>query len=382
MDCVAYLDEFKKFKATVETSFVTLERLVYERGLNKIDCLEMLDLFPRMSPDPQAVKVEVVKPVRRLWKSVGRPRKDGTPAQPRFFKIKSKTPPVYDSDSYKSKSSDDENYCRRSDNEEWNPDMKNVNVNKKYKLTKGTGTGKRGRPKKILEEPTHILNEMKKEIKVKPHNGMLSTKSEQMNGNHTKIFVKRPRGRPPKTQETSEQTLITKKKHPILLNKNKVLQKPYFSDSNISSNDERDSIKTIKKGRGRPRKDPLAPPTTNKKKTIQLVVNNKKLKLKKRMKNPSKPILKSIIKKHKKRGRPPKNPELKTGVKKLVSNHETTKKRKRHELDSSMDWTTETEDVVKVESVEKERQKIKSDTTTSQGFDMIRKNYKDFSFKS
>lgn len=363
MDCVAYLEQYKKFKATVERSFVTLEKLILESGLNKIDCLEMLELIPRVSPDPDAVR-EIVKPVRRLWKSVGRPRKDGTPAQPRFFKIKPKTPPVYDSDSYKSKSSDDENYCRRSDNEEWNPDKKNLSLykrEKKYK-TKHNSGGKRGRPKKSLDDKPQVLNERKLEQKIKPHNGIL-TKTEHFNGNNAKIFVKRPRGRPPKSSEATEKTLDDQRIATSV--KKKVLQKSYFNDSNISSNDERELV-VSKKGRGRPKKDALAT-------AMKLVVNKK---MKKRTKATKKPTIKSI--KRKKRGRPPKNADLIAGVNEKTADNESSRKRKRNQMEKSIEWATETEEEVKVET-----EVIESDTDATIGdLESTPQNYKSFIFAS
>lgn len=356
VDCVAYLEEYKKFKATVELSFVTLEKLVLEKGLNKLECLEMLKLTPRVSPDPNAAAVKEVKLVRRLWKCAGRPRKDGTPAQPRFFKVKRKTPPVYDSDSYKSKSSDDENYCRRSDNEEWNPDKKIVSLQKREKKYKtkhnsvSKGSGKRGRPKKSLDNKAEVLKECRVELKIKPHNGII-TKSDQFNGNHD-FGVKKKRGRPPKTSETLNDQKIT----PFV--KKKVLQKSYFNDSNISSNDERDLCVVSKKGRGRPKKEAVA---------TKLDVKKKEKKRKRAM---VKPIIKSIVKK--KRGRPPKNPLTMDDADKKTVENKSSRKRKRNQMEKSNEWVTDTEDERKI----KEEVFDSDSDATTEDSDVIPKHFK------
>lgn len=345
------LEQYQKFKSTVEISFVTLEKLVVEKGLNKMDYLEMLEMIPRVSPDPDAERPMVKPPAKILWKCPGRPRKDGTAAQPRFFKMKPKIQPVYDSDSYKSNSSD-ENYCRRSDNEEWNPDIKNVSVNKrekKYKTKQNsvlnkTGSGKRGRPRKVLDDTTQVLKERKTDPKPKTQPNGILTKSDQFNGNHTKMFVKRPRGRPPKTDTNPEQR---SNKHLFPLS---VKQEAIRNDSNKSN-----SGINHKKGRGRPRK----------------IDSALKLEITKKLKARTKPTtIKSTIKK--KRGRPKKTSVvLGGGVSKKTTNNR--RKRRNPNMDKSVEWSTDTEEEVKV----KEEVSSDSDTMT-EDLEVRPNNYKSF----
>lgn len=330
VDCVAALEQYQKFKGTVERSFVTLENLVLEKGLNKNDYLEMLEIMPRVSPDPDAMLMrETAKPVKILWKCPGRPRKDGTAAQPRFFK-KPKAPRVYDSDSCKSNSSD-ENFCRRSDNEEWNPDNKNISLNKKYKMKQNNGSksgGKRGRPKKVLDDATQGLNETKADPHLVSHNGIL-TKSDQFNGNHTKMFGKRPRGRPPKTDIPLEGP-SNDPFAPISI------KKAVLQDTLLNNLNEFATVR--KKGRGRPKKSDTTVPTT----ALKIVVNKK---LKTRTKKPSK--IKSINKQNK-RGRPKKTAVASVNNSKKSTNNEIGRKRKRSQMEKSVDWATETEEEIQV----------------------------------
>lgn len=370
VDCVASLESYQQFKATVQRSFVSLEKLVVDKGLNKNDYLEQLEIYPRGTPDPNRVRASA-KPLKVLWKCPGRPRKDGTAAQPRFFKMKAKTPPVYDSDSDKSNSSD-ENYCRRSDNEEWNPDNKSVNLNKREKKHKtkpltGSGgvavkSGKRGRPRKVL------LDKIAVKKPEKTHNGILETDkpTEQLNGNHIKahLFGKRPRGRPPKAGDAE---------NPITVRKN-VLQKSFLNESNIP-NDEAPrlivnsssstSSSSSKKRRGRPKKTALS---TN---ALKIVVTNNNKKLKKCTK-PSITI-KSILKK--KRGRPKKNDLPHLGMAKAKSSEMLlNRKRKHSQLEKSVGWATETEEEIKI----KEESDSESIMTTPPSMESRPKNYKSF----
>ncbi|XP_063710117.1 uncharacterized protein LOC134838503 [Culicoides brevitarsis] len=345
VDCVAALQLYEQFKAKVQRSFVSLEKLVIDRGLNKNDYLEQLEIIPRVSPDPFAEERKPIKlPLKVLWKSPGRPRKDGTAAQPRFFKKEPKSPPVYISDSYKSdNSSEDENYCRRSDNEEWNPDQKNPNLmkrEKKYK-TKLPGVmmkgGKRGRPRKTTDD-----NAPKKS---KPHtNGIMNNhpteRLEQLNGNHTKNpFAKRPRGRPARASDATS-----------ILVKKQILQK-----SNESNIQESPRILGAKKRRGRPKKTASSPTAT------LVVTNNKKLK---KCTKPSM-VIKSLLKK--KPGRPRKNSAELAGMEaknKSSPESEANRKRKRSQLEKSVGWTTETEEESRVIREEYDSDSVMTATTT------------------